>query len=286
MSVAHTGMGMGLKSRRVPRGASHNGGRKAARNVSRRPGGARIRPGRAVVLAFWALVAAAFFTAVSVGLLYGFRWLTTNPFFALTSIEVRGVEHLTVAEVTGRSGASLGGNVLDLSVSEVESRLAADPWIESAAVKRILPGSLRIVVRERVPAWWMMDDSGLFYADAQGRPFAPVEADRFQSMPQLEVSHGTDPVDALARAASLSGAGLPLELADAAWVRVLPGGGMEWAFDGMGLTVRVDPGARGWDESLARLAVAWRDLERRKEMAAVRSLRVSGGKVWARLAER
>ena len=284
MSVAHAQRGMVRPSM----AASDMGQRwgKPARNSARSRGGWRIRPGKALIMAFWAVLATAFFAAVSVGLLYGFRWLTTTPFFSLSGIEVQGVRRLTVAEVTALTGAALGDNVLDLSVSDVERRLRGYPWIESVAVKRVLPGGLRIVVRERVPRWWVQDEAGLRYADGRGRAFAPVESDRFTSLPQLVVERGADPVDALGMAESLEKAGLPLELADAAWVRVLPGGGMEWVFDGSGLTVRVDPDGVGWDESLARLAVAWRDLERRKEIATVRRLSVAGGKVWARLAAR
>lgn len=277
MSVAHAPTNMALPGRSLR-------SRRPARNNARGRGGLRIRPGRAVVLAFWAVLAGLFFTAVTVCLLYGFRWLTTNPFFSLTRIEVRGVQRLTVAEVTALSGASLGGNVLDLSVAEVEQRLAGNPWIESAAVKRMLPGGLRIVVRERTPVWWMLDEAGLRYADSSGRPFAAVETDRFTSCPQLVVERGADPSGALGRAEALKRAGLPLSLEEAAWVRALPDNGMEWAFDGPGLTVRVDPSGAGWDESLARLAVVWRDLERRGEISTLRRLRVVGGKVWATLA--
>ncbi len=279
MSVAHAQRNMvrpdmGLRARRP------------GRNNARTRGGPRIRPGRAVVLAFWAALAGLFFAAVTVGLLFGFRWLTNNPFFDLTRIEVRGVERLTVAEVAALSGATLGSNVVELPVSEVEERLTGNPWIASAAVKRMLPGGLRIVVRERRPVWWMHDDAGLRYADVQGRPFAAVNEDRFTSCPQLIVEHGADPTDAMERVGSLERAGLPLALKDAAWVRVMPDGGMEMAFDGQGLTVRMDPGTMGWDESMARLAVAWRDMERRGEISALRRLTVAGGKVWARLATR
>jgi hypothetical protein len=68
----------------------------------------------------------------------------------------------------------VGRNLLRLPLSEVRLRLAANPWIASAEVAKELPDRLRVTVAERQPAVLLRIGEALLYADAAGRPIAPV----------------------------------------------------------------------------------------------------------------
>jgi hypothetical protein len=68
----------------------------------------------------------------------------------------------------------LGRNLLRLRLAEVRLRLAANPWIASAEVAKELPDRLRVTVAERRPAVLLRGGKELAYADAAGRPIAPV----------------------------------------------------------------------------------------------------------------
>jgi len=76
----------------------------------------------------------------------------------------------------------LGRNLLRLPLAEVRLRLAANPWIAAAEVAKELPDRLRVTVAERRPAVLLRsggallqgDAEALVYADASGRPIAPV----------------------------------------------------------------------------------------------------------------
>ena len=65
----------------------------------------------------------------------------------------------------------LGLNCLNMNVGEVKNRLDRNPWIESVTVRRELPDRLLIDVREKVPAFWMRQGDGLYFADARSYNF-------------------------------------------------------------------------------------------------------------------
>jgi hypothetical protein len=69
-----------------------------------------------------------------------------------------------------------GRNLLRLPLAEVRQRLAANPWIAAVDVAKQLPDRLRVRIAERRPAVLLRSGEALLYADAAGRPIAPVES--------------------------------------------------------------------------------------------------------------
>ena len=76
--------------------------------------------------------------------------LTRSPFFSARSIEVRGVSHVTRAEVLRIATITARTNVFTLDAGAAERRLERDPWISEATITKDLPSALVIDVRERV----------------------------------------------------------------------------------------------------------------------------------------
>lgn len=267
-------IGADAKFRRSSRGNRFRPG-------SGRGGGRRIRPGRAVVWFLGLGAVLALVAALSVGLLLGFRWVTITPFFALDHIEVTGNARLTEEDILALADVELGVNTLDLRISDVERRVAAEPWTEMVAVRRALPSGLVITVTERVPAYWVRTAKGLFYTEADGSVIAPVLADRFTACPVLEVAPqaGLDLTGLNARLAELDAAGLPVRAAQAAWVRVLPER-LQLFFEDQGLAL--DVALDRWDGNLKRLSMVWDDLARRGEADSAKAIRIFGGKAWVR----
>jgi cell division septal protein FtsQ len=70
----------------------------------------------------------------------------------------------------------LGRNLLRLQLAEVRQRLAVNPWIAAVDVAKQLPDRLRVSIAERRPAVLLRRGQALLYADAAGRPIAPVES--------------------------------------------------------------------------------------------------------------
>lgn len=76
----------------------------------------------------------------------------SGPTFHVDSVEVSGVRHLTKEDVLGLAAVPDGTSLLRVDRRAVRTRVEADPWVASAVVKRRLPGTLLIEVKERDPA--------------------------------------------------------------------------------------------------------------------------------------
>ncbi|HVT15687.1 MAG TPA: FtsQ-type POTRA domain-containing protein [Thermoanaerobaculia bacterium] len=101
-------------------------------------------------------------------------WVLTARYFQLRDVKIAGTRRVSAAWVRWRLGPLLGRNLLRLSLAEVAERLAANPWIASADLAKELPGGLRVAVTERRPVVLLRSGEDLSYADARGRPIAPV----------------------------------------------------------------------------------------------------------------
>jgi cell division protein FtsQ len=59
-----------------------------------------------------------------------------------------------------------------------------DPWIETASVKRVLPGTVSIQVPNACPPYLVHYEGALYYCDETGRLIDKVEAGAFVSCPR------------------------------------------------------------------------------------------------------
>lgn len=80
------------------------------------------------------------------------RHVRKSPAFALTTVNVDGEERLSAEEITRIAGLTVGHNVFEVPPEDALARLEGHPWIAQAEVRRRLPGTFEIVVRERKPA--------------------------------------------------------------------------------------------------------------------------------------
>jgi len=125
-------------------------------------------------------------TAFCTACYFGYRWLTGSERFAVDSVEIRGAERLSDAHIRSRLGVEEGANIFGLRLSRLESRLEADPWIETAWLQRQLPDRLIVEVREHRPAALVSLD-GLYLVDARGKAFkrAAIERGEGRGLPVI-----------------------------------------------------------------------------------------------------
>jgi cell division protein FtsQ len=101
-----------------------------------------------------ALIAAAVLGAMCGGASVLYAYATGSPRFrvqASDNIEISGVQSVPRVQVMEVFGGDIGRNIFFISLPEREKQLQEIPWIESAAVMRLLPNRLKVQIHERTP---------------------------------------------------------------------------------------------------------------------------------------
>lgn len=260
---------------------------KGNRNRNSRGGGTITMPsvslggvGRLFTRAVSMACMGAILLAVSVALLAGYRWLTTVNYFALQNAQVTGCSRLSEEQIRQVAGLTPGINVLSLSMDRMRADLAREPWVDSVAVKRVLPGTIVIDVKEKSPSYLVQYQGTLYYADEVGRIIDKVEPGQFVSLPQIEVEAGME--KHLALLADLRRAvaehQVPFDFGQIAWLRLSWGRGLEIRLMDPGILLCL--GSKEWQRNLSRMNMVWTDLRRRGELDKVGLITAEGDKVW------
>ena len=103
-----------------------------------------------------------------------------NHAFSIRAISIRTDGDIPVEEIRQWAGVKFGENLLALDLSRVRRDLELVPWIQEAAVERVLPDSLRLSITEREPisqayAWQPRTGSppSVFYLDPAAFVMSP-----------------------------------------------------------------------------------------------------------------
>lgn len=270
------------------------GSKKIRRNVHRRTelkkpvatgavvGGIAQGVGRTMLtLVQWA-AGMVIIVCVSYGILSGYRWVTRHEFFSLKSLGISGGQRLSKEEIAALGGVQVGANVLGINIAEVQRRIAANEWVESVAVTRVLPDGLTIEIREREPAFLVRRDEHLFYADRKGQPIVSVGLEKFISLPLLEKEEGVAVCAGIGQLLEeISRNTLPFGMSQLAWLRQDSAEQYSLYLEKPRILVQLD--GTDLQATLACLARLWADLENRGELDRAGFMFVMPGRAWIRL---
>jgi cell division protein FtsQ len=124
--------------------------------------------------------------ALGLGLLVAFgAWRTValvaeSSMLRVAHITVRGNDRLSRGEALTLLADLRGRNILGIELAEWHARLLTSPWVEEAVVRRVLPNTLEVIVRERAPMGIARLGRDLFLVDQHGvviDEFGPTYAD-------------------------------------------------------------------------------------------------------------
>jgi len=102
-------------------------------------------------------------------------WVLSAPRFQLRDVAVeRGGRRVSEAWVRQALAPLRKRNLVLLSLDEVTERLHRNPWIAAVEVEKELPDRLEVSFSERQPVALLQRGAAIAYADAEGRPIAPV----------------------------------------------------------------------------------------------------------------
>ena len=100
-----------------------------------------------------------------------YRYTTQSWRFQIDSsdnIEVLGAHNVSRAQVLDVFSSDLDRNIFFVPLAERKKQLQEIPWVESAAVMRLLPNRLNVAVSERTPVAFVEIDSHIALIDAHG----------------------------------------------------------------------------------------------------------------------
>lgn len=91
-----------------------------------------------------------------------------SPLLAVDEVRVVGAEHTTADQIAEAAGLDPEDNLLLISTDRIARAAEELPWVKRAEVDRMLPGTVRVRVTERVPALILSLGSTRWTVDARG----------------------------------------------------------------------------------------------------------------------
>jgi cell division protein FtsQ len=135
----------------------------------------------------------------------------TAEALTVTRITVSGNTRLSRGEVLSLLDGLSGRNMLLVSLEEWRQKVLASPWVEDAAIRRVLPGTVDVVIAERQPMGIGRIGTALYLLDPHGGiidEFGPTHAefdlplvDGLAAAPRAGTSGASEPVVDKRRAA-------------------------------------------------------------------------------------
>jgi cell division protein FtsQ len=110
----------------------------------------------------------------------GVSLVASTPTLQVSRITVSGHERLSAGEVLALVEGLRGRNIVGLDLDEWQQRLLSSPWVEAATLRRVLPSTVEVTVRERRPIAIGRMGSALYLIDAHGivvDEYGPAYAD-------------------------------------------------------------------------------------------------------------
>lgn len=114
------------------------------------------------------------------GAYFATAMVTGAGLFRVSRITVKGNGRLSTGEVLALVSGLRGDSVLTANLPAYRRQLVDSPWVADATLRRILPGTVEVTIRERVPMGLCRLVEQLYLVDATGAvidEFGPQYAD-------------------------------------------------------------------------------------------------------------
>lgn len=131
------------------------------------------------------LLNAAFLAGLGYMGLRGARQLAQSGEFALERVELEGLDRASAEGIRAGLGPWMGHNLFELDLARMEETVRRDPWVLSAAVRRVLPRTLRVTVTERTPTALAVIRGRAHVVDATAHVIGPAGAELSENLPVL-----------------------------------------------------------------------------------------------------
>jgi len=119
----------------------------------------------------------------------------------VSRVEVQGAAHLSGAEVARAARIAVGDGYAAADPRRLAGGLRQNAWIAEASAARLPGGTVVLRVREREPLAVIEGRGGPLGVDADGRPFAVLDARDAKDLPRLHCENTPPPGEADTRIA-------------------------------------------------------------------------------------
>ena len=119
----------------------------------------------------------------------------------VSRVEVQGAAHLTGVEVARAARIAVGDSYTAADPRRLAGGLRQNAWIAAASAARLPGGTVVLRVREREPLAVIEARGGPLGVDAEGRPFAVLDARDAKDLPRLRCDSAPPPGEADTRIA-------------------------------------------------------------------------------------
>ncbi len=98
----------------------------------------------------------------------GFVFLTTTPIFNISNIKIIGNEQVKYEEILSLSGLKVDTNLFKNTKNNITKNIKQNAYIDSVSIKRKLPDTIEIQIKEKQKAYMLQFMNGYAYIDNQG----------------------------------------------------------------------------------------------------------------------
>lgn len=109
--------------------------------------------------------------------------VTAAAGFAIEDVRVSGNQHTSEIDILQLLGLDGASSLLELDIASARKALSELPWIESVEVRKVYPGTVEVMLKERQAYAIWQHGSDLSLIERSGSVIAPLRDNKFASLP-------------------------------------------------------------------------------------------------------
>jgi cell division protein FtsQ len=129
---------------------------------------------------------------VGAGMIYGYNFAISSPYFQIKEITVHGCKELTEKEILSYAAVNPSQNLLAINLGTIARRIESNPWVKEVSVGREFPNRLIIDLQERTAVALVKRDNGFNLLDLDGVAFKKLEKNDEVDIPVLNGCYSDD----------------------------------------------------------------------------------------------
>ena len=134
---------------------------------------------------------------VGAGMIFGYNFTVSSPYFEIKDIVIRGCKELTEKEILSSAAVKPSQNLLAINLGTIARRIESNPWVKEVSIGREFPNRLIIDLQERTAVALVKRDNGFNLLDLDGVAFKKLEKNDEVDIPVLNVYYSDDNDSAL-----------------------------------------------------------------------------------------